>query len=76
MTPRIVSLIAEMAQVEGVTVDDAGELLLRRQTAGNHRAPRGASRGGGTGHRDTCSEVASFIDGTNLRVDCGSVASI
>jgi NAD(P)-dependent dehydrogenase (short-subunit alcohol dehydrogenase family) len=75
MTPPIVSLKAEMAQAEGVTVDDPRNSCC----GGNGReSPRRAGQPEVVARviAILCAEVASLIDGTNLRVDRGSVASI
>lgn len=75
-TPILEDMLAEIAEQEGVTVDEAESRFLRNErpniTVGRAGRPDEVARIVAV----LCSEAASFVNGTNVRVDAGSVATI
>jgi len=75
-TPLLDGMLEEQARSRGITVDQAEQALLRefRPNIVLGRAGRSEETGGIVAF--LASEQASFITGSNCRVDGGSVASI
>ena len=75
-TPTIDGMLAGLADKQGIDVEQAERDFLR-----NERPNITAGRAGQPGEvaqivAVLCSEAASFVNGTNVRVDSGSVATI
>ena len=75
-TPLLEGLLEQQARVRGITVDEAEKVLLRefRPNILLGRAGRADETAGIVVF--LASEQASFITGSNYRVDGGSVASL
>jgi NAD(P)-dependent dehydrogenase (short-subunit alcohol dehydrogenase family) len=75
-TPIIETMLAEMASKEGIDVDQAERDFLQRErpniTVGRAGRPEEVAQIVAV----LCSGAASFVNGTNVRVDAGSVATI
>jgi NAD(P)-dependent dehydrogenase (short-subunit alcohol dehydrogenase family) len=75
-TPIIDTMLAGFAERDGITVEQAASDFLRYErpniTVGRPGRPEEVARIVAV----LCSEAASFVNGTNVRVDAGSVATI
>jgi 3-oxoacyl-[acyl-carrier protein] reductase len=75
-TPIIEGMLADIAAKEGIDVEQAEREFLRRErpniTLGRPGRPAEVAQIVAV----LCSEAASFVNGTNVRVDAGSVATI
>jgi 3-oxoacyl-[acyl-carrier protein] reductase len=76
MTPLVESLIKGRAAEEGISFEEAEQLVLKELRPHIELKRPGRIEEVGSAVAYLASEAASFITGVNLRVDGGSVASI
>lgn len=75
-TPLVDSMMQELAESKGITKEEAEQQFLRQNRPDIVLERPGTSEEVGAAVVFLASEQASFITGTNLRVDGGSVTSI
>ncbi|QBD76440.1 glucose 1-dehydrogenase [Ktedonosporobacter rubrisoli] len=75
-TPLVDQVMAEQARIQGVTQSQAEEAFLRQNRPHIELKRAGLPEEVASAVVFMASEQASFITGTNLRVDGGSVASV
>jgi NAD(P)-dependent dehydrogenase (short-subunit alcohol dehydrogenase family) len=75
-TPIIDGMLAGIAEKEGIDVEQAAQIFLHKErpniTVGRAGRPDEVAQIVAV----LCSEAASFVNGTNVRVDAGSVATM
>lgn len=76
MTPQIESILIEKSQERGITVDELLNLFLKDHRPNIQQRRAGRPEEVAAAVLFLASEQASFITGTNLRVDGGSVSAI
>ena len=76
MTPLVEQLFAAQAQERGITPQEVEQAFLRENRPHIELGRPGTPEEVASAVVFLASEAASFITGTNLRVDGGSVASI
>jgi NAD(P)-dependent dehydrogenase (short-subunit alcohol dehydrogenase family) len=75
-TPMTDAMMEKRAKADGVTVDEAVARFLRKERPGIATGRRGLPAEVASAVAYLCSAHASFVNGTALRVDGGSVATI
>jgi 3-oxoacyl-[acyl-carrier protein] reductase len=75
-TPQLEQLLAAQAKKRGITPQEAEQIFLRQNRPHIELGRPGTPEEVASAVVFLASEAASFINGTNLRVDGGSVASI
>lgn len=75
-TPLVEKMLKEQAKQKGVSVEEAQKLFLQQNRPGIELNRPGTIAEVGAAVAFLASEHASFITGTNLRVDGGSVSTI
>lgn len=75
-TAPIEQMLAGIAAAEGIDAAEAERLLIQRQRPGIIAGRAGRPEEVAGIIAVLCSELASFADGTNVRVDSGAVASL
>jgi 3-oxoacyl-[acyl-carrier protein] reductase len=75
-TPMTDAMMQKRAAEKGVSFDEAVESFLKEERPNMELGRRGEPREVAAAIAFLCSDLASFINGANLRVDAGSVAAI
>lgn len=75
-TPLVDSMLLDMAEKKGISKEEAGKQFLEQNRPGIDLGRPGTIEEVGAAVVFLASEQASFINGTNLRVDGGSVSTI
>lgn len=75
-TPLVEDMLAQQAKAQGITVEEAEKTFLRQNRPHIELGRAGTPEEVAPAVVFLASEAASFINGENLRVDGGSVASV